>query len=260
MEHREETVDVGPTPVQVLRGGSGRPLIVLHGIEGPEGWLAFHQVLARDADVWAPTHPGYEGTPRPEWMETITHTALFYGWFLQSAGLGQVDLVGAGVGGWIAAEMAVMDPSNIRRLVLAGAAGIRPQEGEIADVFVVPWRDVIERSFHDAEASPEYRRIFSERPFRDFGGERESGRAMAMRTCYRPYMHNPALMPLLGRVRTPTLVVWGADDQIMPLECGHMYEKAIAGAQLRLIENCGHWAHFEKPDELAAMVKQFLAN
>ena len=145
-------------------------------------------------------------------MESITHTAQFYGWFMQEAGLEQVDLVGVGVGGWIAAEMAVMDPSVLRHLVLVGAAGVRPREGEIADVFVVPWGDVIKRSFADAEASTEYQRIYGERPVQDFGGERESGRSMAMRTCYRPYMHNPALPSLLGRVRTPTLVVWGAQD------------------------------------------------
>jgi hypothetical protein len=88
MAHRTETVRVGGTPVQVLRGGSGRPVVVLHGIEGPEGWLAFHEALARDGDVWAPSHPGYGETPRPDWMESITHTAQFYGWFLQEAGLG----------------------------------------------------------------------------------------------------------------------------------------------------------------------------
>src|SRR6188472_4253401 len=61
--HRTETVRVGGTPVQVLRGGSGRPVLVMHGIEGPEGWLAFHEALARDGDVWAPSHPGYGETP-----------------------------------------------------------------------------------------------------------------------------------------------------------------------------------------------------
>ena len=258
MAHREETVRVGETPVHVLRGGAGRPVVVLHGIEGPEGWLAFHEALAGDTDVWAPSHPGYGHTPRPEWLESITHTAQFYGWFLQEAGLGQVDLVGVGVGGWIAAEMAVMDPSVLRHLVLVDAAGLHPREGEIADVFVVPWGDVLRRGFADAEASSEYQRIYSERPLQDFGGERESGRSTAMRTCYRPYMHNPALLPLLGRVRTPTLVVWGAQDEIVPLDCGEQYAEAIPGARLQVIDNCGHLAHFERPEALAQIVKEFV--
>jgi pimeloyl-ACP methyl ester carboxylesterase len=255
--HQEQTVRVGETPVHVLRGGSGRPVLFLHGIEGPEGWLAFHEALSRDADVWAPSQPGYGATPRPEWLETITHTAQLYGWFLQEAGLEQVDLVGVGAGGWIAAEMAVMDPSVLRRLVLVNATGVHPRKGEIADVFVVPWGDVIRRSFASADASPEYQRIYSERPLQDFGGERESGRSTAMRTCYRPYMHNPALPALLGRVRTPTLVVRAAQDEIVPPDCAGIYAEAIRGARLQVIDNCGHLAHFERPDELAALVRDF---
>jgi pimeloyl-ACP methyl ester carboxylesterase len=257
--HRVETVRVGGTPVQVLRGGSGRPVVVLHGIEGPEGWLAFHEALAREADVWAPSHPGYGETPRPDWMESITHTAQFYGWFLQEAGLEQVDLVGVGVGGWIAAEMAVMNPSVLHRLVLVDAVGVHPREGEIADVFVVPWGEVLRRGFADADASTEYQRVYSERPLQDFGGERESGRSMAMRTCYKPYMHNPALPPLLGRVKTPSLVVWGAQDEIVPLDCGQLYVESLVDARLEVIENCGHMAHFERPDELASLVRGFVA-
>src|SRR4051812_15953481 len=100
-------------------------MLVLHGLEGPEGWLAFHEALAQDATVYAPTHPGFSGSQRPEWLESVQHMATFYGWFLQQAGLTQVDVVGCGgLGGWIAAEMAVQSPQQMRRLVLVDAAGI----------------------------------------------------------------------------------------------------------------------------------------
>jgi pimeloyl-ACP methyl ester carboxylesterase len=162
-----------------------------------------------------------------------------------------------GVGGWIAAEMAVMDPSVLRHLVLVNAAGVHPREGEIADVFVLPWGDVLRRSFANPDTSTEYQRIYSERPLQDFGGERESGRSTAMRTCYRPYMHNPALPALLGRVRTPALVVAAAQDEIVPRDCAGIYAESIPGARLQVIDNCGHLAHFEQPDELASLVRGF---
>jgi pimeloyl-ACP methyl ester carboxylesterase len=255
----EATVTVGETQLQLLKGGDGPPAVVLHGIEGPEGWLAFHEALSRRATVYAPSQPGYTGTSRPEWMETNGHVAAFYEWFLQNEGLGQVDLIGIGVGGWIAAEMAVMNPHNLRHLVLVDAAGIKPAESEALDVFIHSWREVIERCFSDPERCAEYDRIYSARPVADFGGHRESGRAMALRTCYRPYMYNPALPALLGRVDAPTLVVWGEDDQVIPVECGRLYQQAIPGAELRTIAGAGHWPHYEKPDELASLVLDFIS-
>jgi pimeloyl-ACP methyl ester carboxylesterase len=257
--YTEETFQVGPTALHFLKGGSGRPLLFLHGIEGPEGWLEVHDRLAGRATVYAPAHPGYGASERPDWIETNAHLALFYLWFLQEAGLDQVDLVGAGVGGWIAAEMAVMCPQVLRHLVLVDAAGVRPREGEILDIFVMAWREVIERSFSDPAASSEFQRIYGASPVQDFGGIRESGRSMAMRTCYRPYMHDPALLSLLSRVRIPALIVWGAEDKVIPLECGHQFQDAIPGARLEVIDRCGHFPHYERPEELAALVSEFVS-
>jgi pimeloyl-ACP methyl ester carboxylesterase len=254
-----ETVQVGETAMHFLKGGNGRPAVFLHGVEGPEGWLAIHEALAANATVYAPAAPGFGETPRPEWAESISHLALLHLWFLQAVGLRSVDLIGAGVGGWIAAEMAVMCPDTLAHLVLVDAAGVRPREGEIADIFVMPWSQVINRSFHDAAVSSEYERVYAANPIQDFGGPREAGRSMAMRTCYRPYMHNPALLPMLARVDVPSLIVWGDDDQIVPVECGRIYQGAIPGARLEIIEDCGHFAHFERPDELSKLIREFVA-
>jgi pimeloyl-ACP methyl ester carboxylesterase len=255
----EATVTVASTQLYQLTGGTGRPLIVLHGVEGHEGWLAFHEALAEHATVYAPAHPGYGQTERPPWMETIAHQAVFYQWFLQEAGLREVDLVGVGVGGWIAAQMVVMCQTNLRHLVLVDAAGVRPRQSDVMDIFIIPWREVIERSLYEAENCAEALRIYSATPLQEFGGVREAGRSMSMRMCYRPYMYDPALLPTLGKIRVPTLVVWGAQDQIIPLECGHLYQQAIPGATLRVIDRCGHWPHFERPEVLAEIIHEFIA-
>jgi pimeloyl-ACP methyl ester carboxylesterase len=231
---------------------------VLHGEEGHEGWLAFHEALASSAEVLAPSHPGYGQTECPPWLSTVQHQAVFYHWFLQEAGLGPVDLVGIGVGGWIAAEMAVMCTGPLAHLVLVGAAGVKPQAEEIFDIFITPWQQVIDRSFHDPASAPEYRRLYGT-PAPEFGGVREASKTMSIRMCYRPFMYNPALPEMLGKVRVPTLVAWGAQDRIIPLECGRRYQQAIPGAALQTIENCGHWAHLEQPAALAALVRDFVS-
>lgn len=255
---REESIQVGDTRLHLLRGGSGRPVLVLHGIEGPEGWLEFHDRLAQHADVLAATHPGYGESPRPDWLESITHQALFYEWFLRQAGLEKIDLVGFGIGGWIAAEMAAMNSTNLGHLVLIDAAGVKPQAGDTLDVFIRPWREVVAACVNDPEHAEEYQRIYSAAPIQDYGGGREAGRTMSMRMCYRPYMYSPALPAALGGVRTPSLIVWGAEDRIIPLECGHLYQAAIPGASLQIIEGCGHWPHYERPRELADIVLKFM--
>ena len=78
----EETVEVAQTRLYLLKGGTGKPLLVLHGVEGHEGWLAFHDALADHATVYAPSHPGYGHSECPSWLGSIPHQAVFYHWFL----------------------------------------------------------------------------------------------------------------------------------------------------------------------------------
>jgi pimeloyl-ACP methyl ester carboxylesterase len=253
-----EQVNVGGTTLHVLKGGSGRVCLVLHGMEGFEGWLAFHSALARQATVYAPSHPGFGHTECPGWLSTVQHQAIFYNWFLQEAGLESVDLVGIGVGGWIAAQMAVMCSASLRHLVLVDAAGVRPEQGEILDVFVTPWKQVIERAFSDTKTAPEYERIYGG-GIAEYGGIREAGRTMSMRMCFRPYMYDPALPGMLGKIQVPTLIVWGTEDQIVPIECAAQYQRAIPGATVRILDHCGHFAHFEQPLLLAETIGGFIS-
>jgi pimeloyl-ACP methyl ester carboxylesterase len=226
-------------------------------MEGPEGWLAFHEALAGAREVLAPSHPGFGASQRPDWVESITHQALFYEWFLRDAAIEEVDLIGFGIGGWIAAEMATMCSHNLAHLVLVGAAGIRPETGETMDVFVRPWRQVVEACVSNREAE-EYQRVYSASPIVDFGGTREAGRSMTMRMCYRPYMYNPAWPAALGGVRAPTLIVWGAEDRIIPVECAELFRGAIPESKLEIMDGCGHWPHFEQPEALAERILGFI--
>jgi pimeloyl-ACP methyl ester carboxylesterase len=254
----EETTLVGGAQLSMLSGGAGRPALVLHGIEGPEGWLSFHDLLSRQSKVLAPSHPGFGASGRPAWMETITHEALFYEWFLREAQLASVDLIGFGIGGWIAAEMATMCSHNLAHLVLVDSAGIRPRSSETLDIFIRPWREVVQSCVFNPSSAEQFRRIYDAAPIQDYGGSREAGRTMSMRLAYRPYMHSPALPSLLPGISTPTLIVWGAGDQIIPVECGQQFEESIPGSRLQIMQECGHWPHYERPQELAELVGKFL--
>jgi 2-hydroxy-6-oxo-octa-2,4-dienoate hydrolase len=72
-------------------------------------------------------------------------------------------------------------------------------------------------------------------------------------------MYSPAFPNALGGIRTPTLVVWGNEDRIIPVECGRLYQEAIPGANLEVLDACGHWPHFEQPGRLASAISKFLS-
>ena len=83
-------------------------------------------------------------------------------------------------------------------------------------------------------------------------------REMTFRIAWKPYMYGPTLPHLLGGVATPTLVVWGRDDRIVPLECGERYAKSLPHARLAIVEGAGHFVDMEQPDELAQLVTRFV--
>ena len=256
---KEEMVDVGGTKVHTMKGGSGEPLLLLHGAGGNNGWLKSIDALAEKYTIYYPSHPGYGKSERPEWLETIPDMAAFYTWYLETLGLEGIRAVGFSMGGWIASEIAATCGHSFSKLMLVGAVGIKPNVAEIADLFIISPAQVLELMFHDPNQAPEYQDIYQKELTPEEAMTAETNREMAVRLCWKPYMHDPRLANLLARVNIPTRMVWGKNDQIVPLECGELYNEAIKGSDLVVIENCGHSPQVEKPAEFIKIALDFLA-
>ena len=239
-------------------GGGGPPALVLHHDIGAPERPAFYDALARDFTVFAPSHPGYDGAPRPDWMRSVRDMAVVYQGLLAhhpaTREPGTVTLIGLGFGGWIAAEMAIMAPRAFRRLVLVGAMGMKPERGEITDQALLSYIDYVQRGFADRQA---FDRVFGAEPTTSRLEQWDVNREMTFRIAWKPYMYSPTMPHLLGAVVTPTLVVWGARDAIVPRECGERYAKSLADARLEIVEGAGHFVDMEKPDELASLITRF---
>jgi len=253
----QSTVTVSGHEIEMHKGGSGPPLLFLHGGGGFGTFDPTSSPLADKFTVYAPSHPGFFGSARPDWLYTINDLSHFYKDMVQQLGLDDYVLVGHSVGGWVAAEMAAMDHHNIKGLVLIDAAGVRPVNGEIAEVFMVSGDTRLKLAFHDPAQVPNYDAISAD-PGPEGATVMHGNMEMLSRLCWRPYLHNPSLPRYLGGVKTPALVVWGKQDAIIPVECGEMYAKLLPNATLKSIDNCGHNPQMEKPDEFNAAMAAFL--
>jgi len=244
---------------ELRRGGNGTPLLYIHGEFGVPGWFESLAQLATHHDVIIPSLPGYGRSSRPDWIMGVHDHAAWVTWFARDIGLHRpINVIGSSLGGWVAAEIASVAPQFFNKLVLVGAMGVKPDEGEIFDYFLDSGLAGLRRAFHRPEQSSEFMRYWG----KELGAEEadliEQHREMTCRLAWKPYMHSLTLRHLLPGVPTPTLLVWGREDRIAPLDCGEIYRRAIPDARLVIIEDCGHLPEIEKPAEFVRLVENFL--
>jgi len=250
----ETVVEVAGAKMHLARAGGGRPVLVLHHDIGTPDRLPFYDELAGRFDVLVPHHPGYGKSERPQWLRNVRDVAVMYQWLLSDLGVERASLVGLGFGGWIAAEMAAMAPRDFHRLVLVGAMGLKPPEGDIFDQAIVSYLDYARAGFHDQQA---FARIYGE-VSTDQLVEWDLCREMSFRIAWKPYMYNQSLPNLLGGVRAPALVVWGDDDKIVPRSAGQHYARLLPGARFEVVRSSGHCVEMEQPDPLTRLVQGFI--
>ena len=256
---QEEVTDVAGARVQLVRGGVGTPLLVLHDEFGSIPGARAYEALSARHKLYLPSHPGFDQSERLGWTETVRDLAAWYLRALDELALGPLPVIGLGLGGWLAAEMAAMCPHHFTRLVLVAPPGIKPPEGEIYDMFLVPARTYIEASFYRREPDTDFASLFPEEATPEERLRLDTAREETCRLAWRPYMHNPALPHLLERVTLPALIVWGRQDAIVPLSAGETYARALRHGRLEVLDDCGHHPQLEQPEQFVRLVEEFLA-
>ena len=256
----EEIIEVAGSRLQMVRGGDGEPLLVLHDEMGHHGALRWHNAMAEGNALHIPSHPGFGASPRMEWIMNMRDLAGWYLRALDELGLQGVNVIGFSLGGWLAAEMATMCPQQFNKMILVGAAGIKPSVGEIFDIFLATSEEYLDAACLDNAATPEFGVVRPAEPSPEQVEAWAVAREEACRLSWKPYMHYRALPNLLGRLQTlPTLLIWGAQDGIVPVSAGEIYQQSIKGSRLELIDNCGHRPEIEQTDEFLALVQGFLS-
>jgi pimeloyl-ACP methyl ester carboxylesterase len=255
----EEVLNVAGEKLVLLKAGAGKPLLIFHDELGYPGWMGWNETIAHERELLIPLQPGFGKTPKIEWVRTYRDLAGFYSQVVRELKLDPVDVIGYSAGGFIAAEMVAADPRIFSKMILVAPMGIKPSEGEIMDIFPITMRTHLRATVADPHSTPEFLKLY--------GGEMtpaqfeafEDARAETARIGWEPYMHNPALPYLLRGTETPTLLVWGTRDRVVPRGSIDEYKKALPGAKVATIENVGHRPEIENSDEFVKVVSRFLS-
>jgi len=254
---RTDMIVVHGVEMEVLRHGTGQPMLFLHGFQHVDPSAYFLYLLGRRAEVIAPSHPGFGASARPKDFESIYDVLNLYAAFLEALPHPKVTLIGSSFGGWLAAELAVRSCARIERLVLVDALGIKVSDREtpdILDVFNTHPATVKAAMWHEEAKAPDLDAMTDEQLIK----RHRNWESLALYG-WNPYMHNPRLSYWLPRISVPTLVLWGASDRIVKPSYGEAYAARIPGARFALIEGAGHHPEIEQPDSFAEHVLGFLS-
>jgi pimeloyl-ACP methyl ester carboxylesterase len=244
-----KTIDLeglGPVDLTVEERGEGRPSLVLHGGAGPQSVSEFARILAeKDHNrVITPMHPGFGGTTRPEALDSVAKLATLYRGLLDELGLEDVTVIGNSVGGWIAAELALLGSPRISRIVLLDAVGIEVEGHPVADVSGLPLPEIQALSFHDPAP-------FQVDPATVPDAQKATMAANAATLAVyagSKAMADPTLLGRLSGIAVPTLVLWGESDRIVEPAYGRAYAAAIPGARFEVLPGTGHVPQMETPE------------
>ncbi|HMD64579.1 MAG TPA: alpha/beta hydrolase [Stellaceae bacterium] len=252
-----ELLTVSGIELEIVRRGAGRPIVVLHGFQTVDREAPYLELLGRHGEVIAPSSPGFGHSPRPKDFDTVFDLVHLYLELLDTLAGDKVALVGFSFGGWLAAEVAAACSHRLDKLVLVDPVGIKignRETRDILDVFNKSPDEVRRRSWHDPDRfAPDFNTM-SDEALVVYARNREALCLYA----WHPYMYNPQLPRWLGRIKVPTLLLWGESDQVVTPDYGRAYSRLIPGSRFELIEGAGHHPEIEQPEVFAERVSRFL--
>ena len=243
--------------LETVRRGAGRPILLLHGFQTIDPGARFLDLLARHGEIIAPSSPGFGKSSRPKDFDTVYDLVHLYLELADTLSPEKVTLIGLSFGGWLAAEVGAACSDRLRKLVLVDPVGIKvsgPDTPDILDIFNRSPDDVRQKSWHDPDRfAPDFNAM-SDEALTVYARNREALCLYA----WHPYMYNPQLPRWLGRIKVPTLLLWGESHRIVTPDYGRAYSRLIRGSRFELIERAGHHPEIEQPEVFVERVSRFL--
>jgi pimeloyl-ACP methyl ester carboxylesterase len=240
--------------ITLTESGTGRPVLILHGGGGPFTVAGIAGHLAETMQTITPTHPGWNGTARPEWFSGIDDLTIAYLHYLEDNDLRDVLVIGSSMGGWIGSEMAVRDGAGrITGLILIDAVGVDVDGHPIRDFFALDARGVAKYAWHDAD-----RFYVDPATVPAEQAARTKANMATMRVIAGTSMNDTKLMRRLARVRIPVLAIWGDSDGIVTPAYGAAFAGAFQNGRLEVVKDAGHLPQLEQPAATFALIDAYV--
>ncbi|MBL6752371.1 MAG: alpha/beta fold hydrolase [Nevskia sp.] len=255
---KQVPMTAGFPPNPVLVKGDGAPLVYLHGLLGQE-WGGFLDALAARRRVYAPAHAGSDEPDELRDLDSIHDLLLYYDDLFEKLGLAQIDLVGHSFGGMVAAEIAATYPGRVRKLVLIDPLGLWRDDAPVQDYLLVPNERRAALLLGDpARADVRAHLALPADPAEQVAALLHRISALASVSHFIWPVPERGLARRLHRVKAPTLIIWGEQDQLVPSLYAQEFAAKIAGATVETIAGAGHTPQFDQPERVAASVLKFL--
>lgn len=253
---------VDDVELALRRHGSGPPVLYLHGHWLTRRWLPFHARLAESVDLIAPEHPGFGDTAAPPWLRGRPDLVLFYRRALDALELPRVHVVGYGLGGWLAADLAVWCPDRVASLSVIAPFGLRVPGEPVADVFLLDPATYDEVYFGGAPGGGgDHSDLVPGVGTPAQGGVEEwaqryheLGTAASLIWGRR---YDLALEHRLPRLGVPALVVDAEQDRVVPPAHAQRWAELLGARRVR-VPGAGHALVVQEPDRTATAVAQFV--
>jgi pimeloyl-ACP methyl ester carboxylesterase len=253
----ERTVTVNGETCRVWEKGRGSPVFYLAGFGGLPRWTPFLDRLAAQHRVVAPSLPGFPGASGHDRLDTLLDWVAATLDLLEAVGCSGADLIGASVGGALAAEVAAMSPSLVRRLVLIAPFGLYDRGSPPTALWAQKSAALPSLLCADAKTFTD----FTAPPDGLAPGEWSIITTRASEAAARLLwpLADTRLERRLHRVRSTTLIVWGAEDKVLRPSYAERFAAGITGKTVvTIIPGAGHLADLDAPERVADVVMSAL--
>jgi pimeloyl-ACP methyl ester carboxylesterase len=272
----EKNVTVDGHRLHYRSAGCGPPLLLLHALgESSYSWLPVLAGLAARHTVLAPDLPGFAGSEPVPGRPTPQRLADVAAGFLRALGLARATVVGNSLGGTAALHLALREPERVARLVLVASAGLGRRIHPALSALTVPgygdltvalagtplgaaqraWLRVPLLFSNPALAPPDW---VAEHHRLAHLPQHLATTLAALRAQVSPLGQRQVLLPALSRLAVPTLLLWGADDRVVPVgQAGNALGRLVRG-HVDIVPRCGHLPQLERPERFLAAIDRFM--
>lgn len=260
----ERYVTLSHGSTRYLEAGVGPPVVLLHGAGfalAADSWRVSIPALAQGRRVIAPDMLGWGPGDQLDGPYSFAYLVDFLRELQDGLGLASSSFVGHSMGGWLASLLAYESPERVDRLVLVASGGLltRPLPAMAnwkppsAEAIAAACKPLADHGVQVGELQERWGRLAADQA----RGERFLGVMTHMSEGETRARYNTARR--LPRLRCPTLVVWGSEDEVNPVEMAYRTAGLVPGAELVVLDGAHHGLPLERPEEFHLAVSAFLA-